>query len=84
MAHDTHGAAVDHAHHAGGEHPELPPVQDEAADTPMWLPVTGLALLAVLTLFVLHRAAQPAVEPPAEAAAAEADAPAEAEAAPAE
>ncbi|AKF08579.1 hypothetical protein [Sandaracinus amylolyticus] len=82
MAHDTHGAAVDHAHHAGGEHPELPPVQDEAADTPMWLPVTGLVLLALLTLFVLWRAAQPAPEAPVEAAVA--DAPAEVEAAPAE
>ena len=83
MAHDTHGAA-DHAHHAGGDHPELPPVQDEAADTPMWLPVTGLALLTLLTLFVLYRAAQPAPEAPAEAAAVEAEAAPEADVAPAE
>lgn len=64
MAHDTHAAAD--AHHAGEDHPELPPVQDEAADTPMWLPATGLALLALLTLLVLFRATHHETEiPPA-------------------
>jgi hypothetical protein len=71
QVHDTHGAD---AHHPAGEHPSLPPVHDEAADTPMWLPITGLALLAVLTLFVLLTATRPASdEVPAPAAAALAD-----------
>lgn len=75
MAHDTH--------HAGGPHPELPPVQDEAADSPIWLPVTGLALLAVLAFFVLLRGAQGAGDAPAEGevAAEAAEAPADAPAA---
>ena len=56
MAHDTHAAPAgdDHAAHP---HPALPPIHDEAPDTPMWLPVTGLALLALLVLFSLFRAA---------------------------
>lgn len=47
-----------HEMHAEGPHPELPPVHDEAADSPNWLPVAGLALLAMLGLFVAYRAAQ--------------------------
>lgn len=66
MAHDTHGA--EGAHHAEGPHPELPPVHDEAADSPNWLPVTGLALLAVLALFVLAGAYRGADETAAEPA----------------
>lgn len=60
MAHDTH---------AEGPHPELPPVHDEAADSPNWLPAVGLALLAMLGLFVGWRAAQRDAEVGAEPAA---------------
>lgn len=65
MAHDTHAAPAgdEHAH----PHPALPPVHDEAPDTPMWLPVTGLALLGLLVLFSLFRAASASeAAPPSE------------------
>jgi hypothetical protein len=64
-------------------HPPMPAVHDEAADSPTWLPVTGLAILLVMVLFVMLRAAmsppvpetdataEAAVEAPAPAAAAE-------------
>lgn len=73
--HDSHG----HDEH-GGEvhpHPPLPTITDEAADTPMWVPLAGLALFLVLALFVALRSAMA----PAEEALPEADVPA-AEAAP--
>lgn len=56
MAHDTHAAT---GHHDGEAHPHpaLPPVIDEAPDSPMWLPAAGLALLAILVLFAMFRAA---------------------------
>lgn len=84
----SEGAHTDDAH--AHEHPPLPPVEDEAPDTPMWLPLTGLALLVVFVLFGAFRAAMHREEPPADAgvdAAAgdgAADAPAEGEAAAAE
>jgi hypothetical protein len=74
--------ADDHSHAHG-----LPEIHDEAADTPMWVPVLGLALFAFLALFLIVRAAiddasaelnvvtgedAPAEEAPAEAAPAEA------------
>ena len=40
----------------------LPSVHDEAADTPTWLPVTGLVLLVLALLFMLYRGANPASE----------------------
>ncbi|MBX3247201.1 MAG: hypothetical protein KF901_08475 [Myxococcales bacterium] len=40
-------------HHAPG----LPEIHDEAADTPMWLPLLGLGLLIVASLFFIIRAA---------------------------
>lgn len=56
MAHDTH-AATDHHDGEAHPHPALPPVTDEAPDSPMWLPAAGLALLTILVLFALFRAA---------------------------
>lgn len=54
MAHaspDTHASSDVH------EHPSLPPVHDEAADTPTWVPVLGLALLLIFAVLGLLRAA---------------------------
>jgi hypothetical protein len=55
-------------HHRPGE---LPEIRDEAADTPMWVPALGLALLMVAAVFIVwqsaserlaaEEAAQPAV-----------------------
>jgi len=56
MAHDTH-ASTDHHDGEAHPHPALPPVTDEAPDSPAWLPVTGLALLTLLVLFALYRGA---------------------------
>ncbi len=71
--------------HAPGE---LPPVHDEAVETPLWFPALGVGLLALFAFFLAFRQAtadEPVAEPPAaEATAAEApaaDAPAEGEAA---
>jgi len=64
MAHDTHAAHAD-GHQA--PHPPVPTVTDEAGDSPMWLPVTGLALMALLCLFALYRTANPSTSPAAEA-----------------
>ena len=36
---------------------ELPNVRDEAADTPMWVPAAGLALLILGALFLVYRSA---------------------------
>ncbi len=59
----------------------LPSVHDEAADTPTWLPVTGLVLLLLMLLWMLYRGANPAVDDAPEApvidTAAEIEAPAE-------
>lgn len=44
---------ADHSHDEP-DVPGLPQIQDEAADTPMWLPATGLALLAVLVLMLVY------------------------------
>lgn len=55
------------AHHDEPDVPGLPEIQDEAADTPMWVPATGLALLAALVLMLVYHVAQgPEVEPLAE------------------
>jgi|GEM_PF-2952618 len=40
----------------------LPSVHDEAADTPTWLPVTGLVLLLVMLLWMLYRGGNPVEE----------------------
>lgn len=36
--------------HSSHGPPGLPPVHDEAADTPLWVPVVGLVLLVLLAL----------------------------------
>ncbi|GAB4195760.1 MAG: hypothetical protein OHK0013_02280 [Sandaracinaceae bacterium] len=54
------GAHDSHAHDEQAEvhpHPPIPTVTDEAADTPMWVPVAGLALFLVLALYVAIRSA---------------------------
>lgn len=57
---DPHAAPSDsHADHAHAA-PTVPTtVKDEAGDTPSWIPMVGLALLAVLGLFVVYRVANP-------------------------
>lgn len=54
-------------HHRPGE---PPPVRDEAADTPLWLPVLGLCFL-VLGAFAIIWQAQTADEPTSDEAAAQ-------------
>lgn len=77
MAHDEH--------HTPGE---PPPVRDEAADSPLWLPAVGLTLLLLGAILLVWRTVDdggPAFElteepaEGAEAAAAAEDAPAEAD-----
>jgi hypothetical protein len=46
----------------GTAHPPLPVVHDEAGDTPVWLPVSGVALFVVFALFALWRAGHPVEE----------------------
>lgn len=55
----------DHAAHEAHPHPPMPAVTDEAADTPMWVPVSGIVLFVVMVLFVMLRAsmAPPEVDP---------------------
>lgn len=53
-------------HHRPGE---LPEIRDEAADTPMWVPAVGLALLIVAAVFIVWQSASARQE--AEAAAQE-------------
>lgn len=67
---------ADEHHHAPG----LPEIHDEAADTPMWLPMLGLAIFAIVALFLITRAAieDASAELDATAEEAPADAPAEA------
>ena len=60
MSADPHAAPSDsHADHPHAA-PSVPTtVKDEAGDTPAWIPMVGLALLAVLGLFVVYRVANP-------------------------
>jgi hypothetical protein len=46
------------------EPPGLPKVEDEALDTPMWVPILGLSLLGALALLFVYQAT---VEEPTEA-----------------
>ena len=43
-------------------HPSMPAVHDEAADSPAWLPLSGLAIVILMVLYVMIRAA---MQPPA-------------------
>jgi hypothetical protein len=45
-------------HHDEPDVPGLPQIQDEAADTPMWLPATGLGLLVIMVLMLVYHVAQ--------------------------
>ena len=57
---DPHAApTASHAEHAHAA-PTVPmTVKDEAGDTPTWLPMVGLVLLAALAFFVVYRLANP-------------------------
>lgn len=79
MAHDTH-APHGHDPATARVHPALPPIIDEAPDSPMWLPAAGLGLLALVVLFVLIRAASGGEAAAPAAADGEAAAPAAADA----
>lgn len=68
------------ANHDEPDVPGLPEIQDEAADTPMWVPALGLALLAAFVLsFVLRAAIAESDETVADEAAEAAEPEAEAE-----
>lgn len=54
----------DHGSHEPHPHPPTPAVYDEAADTPTWVPVTGLVLFLVITLYVVFRSAMAPVPTP--------------------
>ena len=45
-------------HHDEPDVPGLPQIQDEAADTPMWVPATGLGLLVIMVLMLVYHVAQ--------------------------
>lgn len=57
-------ADAEHAARPG----EPPPVRDEAADTPMWLPIVGLCILVFGTLVVLWQSRSTPEETAEEAA----------------
>ena len=65
--------AGSHDYHAADEHvqaqphPAIPTITDEAADTPMWVPIAGLSLFLLLALFVALRSAMAPEEPAPEA-----------------
>jgi len=63
-SHDSHAAGE---HVEAQPHPAIPTITDEAADTPMWVPIAGLSLFLVLALFVALRSAMAPEEPATEA-----------------
>lgn len=65
----SHTAHDDDAPHETHAHPPMPAVTDEAADTPTWVPITGLALFVLMVMYVMLRAAMTPPEPAPEAAA---------------
>ena len=44
------------AEHSPHEPPGLPEITDEAADTPMWVPVVGVGLLVAFVLLFTYKA----------------------------
>ncbi|MBX3271904.1 MAG: hypothetical protein KF729_16670 [Sandaracinaceae bacterium] len=46
--------AHEHAHHVPGE---PPPIHDEAADSPLWLPAVGLVILLLGAILMIWRGA---------------------------
>lgn len=73
----------DAGHHHDGP-PTLPEVTDEAGNTPTWVPLTGLGLLALIAVLIVFRAQNGAEEPATDTAATEAPAAADTAEAPAE
>ena len=55
-------------HHDEPDVPGFPTIQDEAADTPMWVPAMGLALLALMVLMLVYRVATGSTEMEGDAA----------------
>lgn len=45
---------------------DFPPVRDEAPDTPTWVPLLGIGLLALIALFAVYRAATADEDPTAD------------------
>ena len=74
-------ASTDDVHADPQPPPGLPEIQDEAADTPMWVPALGLALFVLAAVWLVVSAAFEDAAPEAEAGA-EIAAPAEAAPAP--
>ncbi len=74
-------ASTDDVHADPQPPPGLPEIQDEAADTPMWVPALGLGLFVLAALYLVISAAFEDVD--AAEAAIEAPAPVAAPAAPA-
>ncbi len=66
----SHSSTEDQGAHESHPHPPMPAVTDEAADTPMWVPISGLVLFVLIALFVMLRAA---MAPAPDAAAATTD-----------
>jgi hypothetical protein len=67
----SHSASEDHASHETHPHPPMPAVTDEAADTPTWVPISGVVLFVLMLVFGMWRAHQ--APPPPDAAAATTD-----------
>ncbi len=61
----------DAGHHHDGP-PTLPEVTDEAGNTPTWVPLTGIGLLALIAVVIVFRAQLAADAPAVDAPAAEA------------
>lgn len=55
-------------HHAPSAAPTLPEVHDEAADSPLWLPAVGFAILGLVFVFltVMQATAEEPESAPAE------------------
>ncbi|MFO0681931.1 MAG: hypothetical protein U0234_07770 [Sandaracinus sp.] len=60
----SHASGSDHGSHEPHPHPPTPAVYDEAADTPTWVPVSGLVLFLVIALYVIFRSAMAPTPPP--------------------
>lgn len=63
----SHAEASDpgHVHAPQGRMPHVPEVHDEAANTPAWIPLLGLGLLALAAFYGVYRSAT-SEEPPGE------------------
>jgi hypothetical protein len=66
------------AEHSPHEPPGLPEIRDDAADTPMWIPMVGVGLLVAFVLLFTYKAVtNPPADAPADEGAQAAAAPAE-------